>query len=510
GTVSVTAAMVNNGSTDACGIASLSLSNTSFTCVNIGANAVTLTVTDVNGNSRIGSATITVLDTITPVVNTQNVTVYLNAAGTASATAAMVNNGSTDACGIASMSLSTTSFTCANVGANAVTLTVTDVNGNVRTGGATITVLDTIKPTVNVTTGIVLYLNASANIPITTAMINNGSSDNCGIASMSVSPSTINCSHIGITPVTLTVTDVNGNIQTRTTDVVVFDPIAPVARPKAGVTVYLNANGSVVINPSILDSASTDNCTITSRVISQSTFNCSNLGNNTISYTVQDQSGNANAANVIVTVLDSIKPLVVTQNISVNLNSAGSASITAAQINNGSSDNCSISSLVLSKSTFSCADLGANNITLTVTDANGNVAVGNAIVTVVDVTSPVARPRNLTVYLNASGAATITAVMADSASTDNCGIASRAINTNLFTCANRGSNTVILTVTDAANNSHSANFTVTVLDTIRPIVAAQNITAYIGTTGSVSITAAQVTASSSDNCGIASAVISKS
>jgi hypothetical protein len=76
----------------------------------------------------------------------QNITVNLNAAGTVSITAAQVNNGSSDACGIASMSVSPNSFTCANVGANTVTLTVTDVNGNTSTCTATVTVADVTPP----------------------------------------------------------------------------------------------------------------------------------------------------------------------------------------------------------------------------------------------------------------------------------------------------------------------------------------------------------------------------
>ncbi|MBK9329260.1 MAG: hypothetical protein IPM95_08085 [Sphingobacteriales bacterium] len=47
-------------------------------------------------------------------------------------TAAAVDNGSSDACGI-SLALSKTTFNCGNVGANAVVLTVTDVNGNTST-----------------------------------------------------------------------------------------------------------------------------------------------------------------------------------------------------------------------------------------------------------------------------------------------------------------------------------------------------------------------------------------
>src|SRR5205814_567186 len=142
GAATITPAQINNGSTDNCSIASYSLDKTSFDCSNVGANTVTLTVTDVNGNSDSKTATVTVEDKVKPIVVTQNITVQLDANGAATITPAQINNGSTDNCSIASYSLDKTSFDCSNVGANTVTLTVTDVNGNSDSKTATVTVED--------------------------------------------------------------------------------------------------------------------------------------------------------------------------------------------------------------------------------------------------------------------------------------------------------------------------------------------------------------------------------
>ncbi|MCB9273921.1 MAG: hypothetical protein H6564_07760 [Lewinellaceae bacterium] len=51
-------------------------------------------MTDVNGNSATCSASVTVQDNIAPTASCQNVTVQLNAGGSASVTATQVNNGS--------------------------------------------------------------------------------------------------------------------------------------------------------------------------------------------------------------------------------------------------------------------------------------------------------------------------------------------------------------------------------------------------------------------------------
>ncbi|WMW77971.1 LamG-like jellyroll fold domain-containing protein [Flavobacterium sp. 20NA77.7] len=220
GTATITAAQINNGSTDNCSIASVTVSPSSFTCANIGTNTVTLTVTDGNGNVNTGTATVTVTESTLPTVVTQNISVALNASGTATIAAAQINNGSTDNCSIASMTVSPSSFTCTNIGTNIVTLTVTDGNGNINTGTATVTVTDTILPTV-VTQNASVTLNAQGTATVTATQVNNGSFDNCSIATITVSPSSFTCANIGTNTVTVTVTDASGNVSSSTAIVTV-------------------------------------------------------------------------------------------------------------------------------------------------------------------------------------------------------------------------------------------------------------------------------------------------
>ncbi len=69
-------------------------------------------------------------DVTPPTVACRDITVALSPNGTVSITPEMVDNGSGDACGIESLTLSRTDFTCADVGENTVTLTATDGAGN--------------------------------------------------------------------------------------------------------------------------------------------------------------------------------------------------------------------------------------------------------------------------------------------------------------------------------------------------------------------------------------------
>ena len=502
GNASIVATDIDNGSSDACGIASLGIDVSSFTCAEVGGNAVVLTVTDVNGNSSTANATVTVEDTVSPAAVAQDITVYLDASGNASIVAADIDNGSSDACGIASLGIDISSFTCSEVGGNAVVLTVTDVNGNSSTANATVTVEDTVSP-VAVAQDITVYLDASGNASIVAADIDNGSSDACGIASLGLDVSSFTCAEVGGNAVVLTVTDVNGNSSTANATVTVEDTVSPAAVAQ-DITVYLDASGNASIVAADIDNGSSDACGIASLGIDVSSFTCAEVGGNAVVLTVTDVNGNSSTANATVTVEDTVSPAAVAQDITVYLDASGNASIVAADIDNGSSDACGIASLGIDVSSFTCSEVGGNAVVLTVTDVNGNSSTANATVTVEDTVSPVAVAQDITVYLDASGNASIVAADIDNGSSDACGIASLGLDVSSFTCAEVGGNAVVLTVTDVNGNSSTANATVTVEDTVSPAAVAQDITVYLDASGNASIVAADIDNGSSDACGIAS------
>ncbi|MCG2420611.1 hypothetical protein K8089_16440, partial [Aequorivita sp. F47161] len=82
----------------------------------------------------------------------------------------------------------------------------------------------------------------------------------------------------------------------------------------------------------------------------------------------------------------------------IQLDATGNATITVADIENGSTDNCGIATTTIDKSTFTCADVGPNTITLTVTDVNGNTSTCTTVVTVEDNVPPtITCPGDITV-----------------------------------------------------------------------------------------------------------------
>lgn len=148
GTVTIDTSNVVSSITDNTLINSVWVTPTNFNCTNVGLNSVTLYAVDTNRNIDSCVATITVLDTVPPIALCQNVTIQLDSNGNASISAVDLDAGSTDNCAIASLSINQTSFDCSHIGSNTVVLTVTDVNGNVSTCSATVTVQDNIAPIV--------------------------------------------------------------------------------------------------------------------------------------------------------------------------------------------------------------------------------------------------------------------------------------------------------------------------------------------------------------------------
>ena len=81
-------------------------------------------------------------------------------------------------------------------------------------------------------------------------------------------------------------------------------------------------------------------------------------------------------------VVDMVAPVAICRNITVQLNANGMVSLTPADIDNGSMDNCILDQLILTKSNFTCDDIGENVIGLIAIDLLGNRDTCNANVSV--------------------------------------------------------------------------------------------------------------------------------
>jgi hypothetical protein len=206
------------------------------------------------------------------------------------------------------MSLDISDFDCTNVG-NPVTVTITviDVNNNSASQTAVVTMEDNVSPTV-IAQNIIVQLDENGEAIITPADIDNGSSDACGIDSYVLDVTDFGCEDLGENDVILTVADASGNSTAGPSTITVIDAISPVAICK-DTTVYLDETGNLTIDPTFTDNGSSDNCAIT-LTLDINNFTCENIGENSVTLTVEDASGNISQCEATVNVADTIAPVI--------------------------------------------------------------------------------------------------------------------------------------------------------------------------------------------------------
>lgn len=510
GMATISAADIDNGSSDACGITT-QIDVTNFSCADIGDNTVTLTVTDTNGNISVCTTIVTITDPLNscnlpPVANCQDVIVSEDSNCQGTATASDFDNGSFDPEG-QPITLTVSPMGPYPLGTTTVTLIVDD-GQSTNSCTATITVNDTTPPTINCPPNVSesAGANCSFMLPDYTSMA--VAMDNCSPVSVTQSPTPGTAVIVGINTITLTASDGTSTSQcTFIVDVVDNTPSTAVCND---FTVQLDGTGNATITASDVASGSMDNCAIASVLVDNDTFDCSNVGPNTVTVTVTDTSGNVSTCTSIVTVEDTVVPSALCQDIIVALDATGSVTIQPIDVDGGSTDNCEIATYAVDIDTFTCDDLGTNTVTLTVTDINGNSSTCNATVTVEETTPPIAVCQNITVALDVNGTVTITANDVDGGSTDNCGNVTTTIDIETFTCDDLGTNEVILTVTDNNGNTSTCNAIVTIIDETAPTAVCQNITVELDGDGMATIQASDIDNGSTDTCGIASITIDTS
>ncbi len=495
----------------------------------VGLTTLRYFVSDDQGNTASISISVTVIENQLPVATCQpGLTLQLDATGNASVTAAQINNGSTDNCGIASMTPSPASFDCLSASPQTVTLTVTDFAGNTATCTTTVTIVDNLPPVVNCPNNIVAaagamcLTNANAIPGLAMTMQANGSAltgagqyeDNCGVTMKTYGlsgvnftgaasgtypiPNTVNFK-AGVTPVTYTFKDAKGNSTACSFNVTVQDLVPPVATCPADITVNANTGGClgfVTWTPPTF----TDECDATPTVTSSHAPNTFFFfGTTQVTYTATDDAGNVGTCTFNVIVKDLQPPVANCQNITVSLGAGGTVTVTSAQIDNNSTDNCFYNYEPLNASaTYNCTNKGANNYTLVIKDAGGNTASKTCTVTVVDNTPGIKDPvitncgsfTPAVVNLNSSCQGTLSAATyaANFMITDNTlnSVPSCSLTYDVdvdgsgfapsyqWNCGDAGANTVTFRVTDVFGNTATCVKTITVHDVTPPTIVNAN------------------------------------
>ena len=436
GGAKINTSQIDDGSNDNCGIDTMWLSQDTFTCSGIGNNTVTLYVRDVNSNTASNTVVVTVLDSTRPSVQTHGVTVWLDGSGSASITAADINNGSSDNCNIQSLWLSEDSFGCSDLGNNTIQLYAEDPSGNVDSMDAVVSVIDSAKPDAQAN-NLTVYLDGRGSASISTGDIDAGSTDNCSIASMWLSQTQFGCNDLGSVDVWLYTEDPSSNIDSAKSVVSVIDSTYPTVLV-TDTSVYLDASGTATINVSFIDDGSYDNCSIDSMWLDKNSFSCNDAGQNTVQLSVRDAAGNISTGIATATVLDTTPPAMLCDNsVILYVDGSGVVAIDSNAIDGGSYDNCGIVEFSIDIGSFDCSDIGgAHLVTMEAKDASGNTSTCTANVSIKDNIAPVARCMpSIELKLDSAGIATLDVLAdVDNGSTDNCGIVSWGLSQDTFDC----------------------------------------------------------------------------
>lgn len=245
-------------------------------------------------------------DTILPFISCKDTTVYLDGNGQFHLDESYIVDSAWDNNGVEQLFLDEYYVTCLHTATpKTVTATAMDMFGNMAQCTASVTVLDTISP-VPVCRDTTVHLDATGNVTIDSSYVNDGSTDNCGISSITLSDYSFTCDDVGANSVTVTVQDESGNSEDKIVQATVWDTISPVLTC-TDTTIYLDASGTFTIDSAYVLTNVSDNCDISSALLSRTDFDTTDLGTlQAVSLTLYDASGNSSICHVFITVLDTI------------------------------------------------------------------------------------------------------------------------------------------------------------------------------------------------------------
>ncbi|MCR9173626.1 MAG: T9SS type A sorting domain-containing protein, partial [bacterium] len=348
------------------------------------------------------------------------------------------------------------SFSCANVGANTVTLTATDGSGNVASCSAIVTVADTIGPQAPVLADLTGECSVTATAPTTT--------DNCSGSITGTTTDPLTYTAEGTYTITWTFDDGNGNTTTATQNVIVDDVTAPVVPTLSDLTDECSVTATAP--------TTTDNCagTVTGTTSDPLTYNTQ--GSFVITWTFDDGNGNTSTATQNVVIADVTLPTA--SNIDTAFaQCAGDVAIDVTLVNDAA-DNCTTAPIVtyvgdVASNGSGCSDTITR--TYNVADEAGNNIDVVQIIIVNDTTPPTAsNPVTLNVVCLADVPSTAGAEVWVTDEADNCGTPTVTWLSDVSTNGTGCNDTITRTfsVTDDCGNSITVEQMIIIDDHVAP------------------------------------------
>jgi subtilisin-like proprotein convertase family protein len=528
---------------DNCPGVSVSYSPASGSFFPVGTTTVTATATDGANNTASCTFTVTVVDIQNPTITCPaNITVGNNA-NQCGANVTYTATANDNCSAIVSYSPASGSFF--PLGTTTVTATATDPAGHTASCTFTVTVTDAQAPTLICPSDITEIIAGTTVCNKRFAVPNPQVSDNCQLVSLTwkitgantdqspltginyIGTKTFNA---GLTIVTYTAKDAAGNTSTCSFNIWVKETVLPTITCPKDKTATIDWGYCYASYVNIGTPKTSDNCGIASVTSDAPIYYAPGI--TYVTWTVTDVSGNTRTCTQKVTVVDNQSPWVTSPAnvyLDASSSSCGLSFIPPAPVQIW--DNCGVTVLTWKMegvTTGSSAATGINyvgltnfnigltTITYTVKDAAGNIGSSSFAVTITDRTKPLLScPADIS-QAAATGSCSRSIAVPDPVYSDNCTVTKltwymtgatsassptsgiNKVGTKTF---NVGVTSVTYSIWDAAGNTRSCTFTVTVTDNQNPVVScpADRVLCKKAT-NTYSIPAI----SASDNCGISS------
>jgi ELWxxDGT repeat protein len=445
---------------------SLSYSRASGSSFPLGSTPVTVTATTSAGSTVTCSFTVSVQDTLAPRLSCPAGV----AAEATQATGAQVTYPSataSDASGTVTLAYSQPSGTVFPLGVNRVSVTATDGSGNSASCAFTVSVRDTLPPTLtcpfNVTAEALDPRGVSVTYP--PAVVTDAVS---ALTSTVYSKDSGSSFLPGQTRVTVMATDESGNAATCNFYVTVRDTRPPVLSCPA--PAFAEATGStgapVHYAAAIATDAMTLSPSITYSPAAGSTFP---LGTTVVTASATDAAGNAATCTFPVTVRDTHAPaLSCPPDVSFQATSSSGAQVTYGPTYQPptASDGISTATVTYSRPPTGSFPMGTTPVTATATDGAGNPSACTWHVTVRDTAAPALTcPANVVAEATEPGGAWVTYAPPTVSDLSSATVSASPAPGTLFPV---GVTAVTVVATDGVGNSALCTFTVQVRDTTPP------------------------------------------
>jgi len=362
--------------------------------------------------------------------------------------------------------------------------TVTDIHGNSRTCEQLVMVSEDVLPHImcpgNVTVNAIGNTCESGPVQYPEPVIMDNCSDDISHLTVTYDPVEDSIFPVGETTVTITVTDPMDNSTSCSFLVIVKDVAGPIIDCPDDLEVN-NTPGICGASSVTYSATANDPCSgLVSITFDPPSGSAFNVGVTSVTVTATDNAGNSSECEFTVTVNDTENPDITcpaTIDIQADVNDCQAAQV---DLNTPvTSDNCSTQTVVPSRSDGKNITepypVGITLVTWTVTDASGNSEQCVQQVIVRDSTNPdITCPANITT--NTLGQECLSAPITYDAvaASDNCTTDPQGLQVSFDPPSGTrfpvGDNTVIVTVTDAADNQTTCSFIVTVEDRTIPSI----------------------------------------